>query len=334
MEDRTPILEINPPLLNSANPWATTFEDLQTLFGCPSTGAVTTRTSLLKGFEHDPAVHQVAFFDSQTHESGGSESSSQSVEKASLNTLGYSPIPIADYLSFIKAISDGEFGSPKKLVIISVTGSPEDVASCYRRIAEHSKDVKMPLAIEINLSCPNIPNAPPPAYSRESLSIYLEALKDVVSSNKELPRLPYGLKTPPYTHADQFATLLSALEAAGTPCPVSFLTATNTLGSCLVLSDRDCRTGEPKLPGLGIGGMAGAPLHPLALGNVATLRRLLDETEATRHVKIIGIGGVEDAFGYRRMRGVGAAAVGVGTALGCRGIKVFEEIERDLAGMW
>jgi dihydroorotate dehydrogenase (fumarate) len=81
--------------------------------------------------------------------------------------------------------------------------------------------------------------------------------------------------------------------------------------------------------------MAGAPLHPLALGNVATLRRMLDENGTKLgHVKIIGVGGVLDADGYRRMKAAGAYAVSVGTGLGLKGVSVFEDIERRLEGLW
>lgn len=334
MSYNVPRIGISPPLLNSASPWATALEDLKALFHCSFTGAITIRTSLLKGFQHDPDIHQYVFFDPVTHaadtESGLSSSGSVQ-ETASLNTLGYSPFPLETYLSYISDISAELSGPTDKLVIISVTGAPDEVAECYRLIAEHSLKVNMPLAVEVNLSCPNIPNAPPPAYSGAALSRYLTALQALIGSAPELPRLPFGLKTPPYTYGDQFKTLMSALEFGDTPCPVSFLTATNTLGSCLVLAGPDCSSGAPRLPGSGVGGMAGAPLHPLALGNVATLRRMLDQSEMTRHVDIIGIGGVEDSSGYRRMRGAGATAVGLATALGRKGLKVFEEIGAGLS---
>ena len=55
-------LNFNPPLLNSANPWATTKEDLQALYDCPSTGALTIRTSVLGGFQHDDQIHQYRIF--------------------------------------------------------------------------------------------------------------------------------------------------------------------------------------------------------------------------------------------------------------------------------
>lgn len=142
--------------------------------------------------------------------------------------------------------------------------------------------------------------------------------------------VPVGFKTPPYTHAGQFDVLIGALRASAANsttgvCPISFLTATNTLGSCLVMTGESEPT--PALPGGGIGGMAGAPLHPIALGNVATLRKRLDaEPIALGHIQIIGAGGVSDAAGFGRMKSVGAYAVGVGTGLGIHGVDVFGKI--------
>ncbi|RYP27233.1 hypothetical protein DL767_007766 [Monosporascus sp. MG133] len=354
MENLPPPIGVSPPLLNSANPWATTQEDLKALFECPSVGAVTTRTSLLKGFPHDATIHQYTFFDPSKHRSPASGCSpAASAQNASLNTLGYSPIPLDDYLSYIASIASSLSTPSTKSFIVSVTGTPEEVAECYRRIARLGGHVSLSLAMEVNLSCPNIPNKPPPAYSGESLALYIRAIRDAAAARRdrdEYAAVPWGLKTPPYTYAGQFETLISVLRAASAdgndnkPCPVSFLTATNTLGSCLVLDDG--ADDDPHAPppaggispklagGTGIGGMAGAPLHPLALGNVATLRRMLDAHEDTRHVSIIGVGGVEDAAGYRRMRSVGAQAVAVGTALGVKGIRVFEEIEEGLSGTW
>jgi dihydroorotate dehydrogenase (fumarate) len=324
-----PPLKISPPLLNSANPWATTREDLQVLFSCKSTGAVTVRTSLLKGFNHQDAIHTHGFFD-PGRPAGDVASASSAASSASLNTLGYSPITLAEYLSYIAVIAP--LGTPTtKVFLVSVTGSPEDVVGCYELILAAQKTTSAPLAMEINLSCPNIPGAPPPAYNGGSLLSYLGMLP-------AQPALPIGLKTPPYTHAGEYKTLIQALVAscegsngAASPCRISFITGTNTLGSCLVL---DASSGKPYLPGSGIGGMAGPPLHPLALGNVCTIRKMLDEDTNLKHIQVIGIGGVSDAAGYKRMRSVGAYAVGVGTALGKEGVAVFSKIESELKGEW
>ncbi|KAL1879887.1 hypothetical protein VTK73DRAFT_6699 [Phialemonium thermophilum] len=344
-KSQPPIMEINPPLLNSANPWATTLDDLRSLYACASTGAVTTRTSLIKGFPHDSNKHKYLFFDSSDHAIAWDRASLRGPENASLNSLGYSPIALANYLGFIEAIAKEQpAASPiTKYFIVSVTGAPEEVAESYRLIASAQRNITIPLAMEVNLSCPNIPGAPPPAYSGTSLARYLSVLDGLISSSgDDLPRLPFGLKTPPFTHDGQFRTLIDVLLASSERnsglTPVSFITATNTLGSCLVLLEGNDNSGpvpsaqQPALPGAGFGGMAGAPLHPLALGNVATIRRLLDEhKEKLGHVRIIGVGGVLDTGGYSRMRSAGASAVGVGTGLGLKGIGIFKEIESGLS---
>lgn len=146
---------------------------------------------------------------------------------------------------------------------------------------------------------------------------YLQAVKDVKN------RIPVGIKTPPYTYHGQFQTLIDALLEVE-PCPVDFITATNTLGSSLVLADD--RPAINSAAGTGIGGMAGVSLHPLALGNIRTIRTMLDEHEELKSIDIIGVGGVSDHAAYKRMLLVGATYVAAATALGSRGIEVFGKI--------
>jgi dihydroorotate dehydrogenase (fumarate) len=78
-----------------------------------------------------------------------------------------------------------------------------------------------------------------------------------------------------------------------------------------------------------VNSLAGAALHPLALGNVATFRRLLDKSSETKDVLVIGIGGVEDAAGVKRMQAVGAGAVGCASALGRYGVDVFKRMSGE-----
>ena len=280
-----------------------------------------------------------------------------------------------------------------KPFIVSVTGSAEEVGRCCEHLLEvlnepeksyplpHSNaddassssdhpdsdlGLDLDLMMEINLSCPNIPDKPPPAYDGASLTEYITAISH---AKARVPKtygrgLHVGIKTPPYTYAGQFQILIDALERSSSSsssfseteieskvegdgkiegegegdgqrggCPISFITATNTLGSSLVLNSHN----DPALSsvnGSGIGGLAGDALHPLALGNVRTIRAMLDSSlrEDVRDIKIIGVGGVSDAAGYRRMMSVGAVAVGVGTTLGREGVEVFEKIGRGLEG--
>lgn len=362
MSSHTPPFTINPPLLNSSNPWATTFEDLLALYDCPYTGAVTIRTSLIEGFQQHRSTHQYTFFSSKTghatadidvknYQEGRGEA--KDGEESSLNTLGYSPRSFESYVAaLMNFYSSARFKKCKnKPFIISVSGTADEVTKCAFHLLTVLNDPKslheedsglamieefdVELMMEINLSCPNIPDKPPPAYTLSALTEYITAIS--VAKRKAPPNwkrfLHVGIKTPPYTYADQFKVLIDALESSARlegGCPVSFITAVNTLGGCLVLNS----SGESALGsanGTGIGGMAGEALHPLALGNVKTIRGMLDASsfEDLRRIQIIGIGGVSDNAGYKRMRSVGAAAVGVGTALGREGVGIFEQITGD-----
>jgi dihydroorotate dehydrogenase (fumarate) len=192
MDNNSRSLHIEPPLLNSANPWCSTLEQLQELYDCPDTGAVTTRTSLIEGFPNDEKIHQFAFFNPSTQEAGAANPAGQEKADASgsLNTLGYSPLPLEVYLGFIKTISNRlseRTSSAKhfKPFIVSVTGTVEEVVECYKQICEQQTHVRMALAMEVNLSCPNIPGKPPPAYSSDALLAYLIALKREIARQVE-----------------------------------------------------------------------------------------------------------------------------------------------------
>ncbi len=339
-------LTFDPPLLNSANPWATTKEDLAALYDCPHTGAVTTRTALANAFNHDGATHQYCFFQPKshlvqrhsTHIRAPHQSTNSREPVSSLNTLGYSPFSVQEYLQIIKdlLLSVELKKNPTKPIVISVAGSPSEVLDHYHRISQlqlnlnQTHGIPARFLMEINLSCPNIAGKPPPAYSSEELSKYLMPLIDADPGG--CGTIQVGIKTPPYTYQTQFDELISALlKSSRGRCPISFITATNTLGSSLVLSE-SLTPALNSSTGTGIGGLAGSALHPLALGNVATIRRMLNAHELLQHVEIIGVGGVSDAAGYERMRAVGAAAVGVGTALGVEGVAVFERIWQNSQG--
>jgi dihydroorotate dehydrogenase (fumarate) len=199
--------------------------------------------------------------------------------------------------------------------------------------AEMDEDLR--LAMEVNLSCPNIDGKPPPAYDEKGLAEYLEAISDSKSTYRGRMATPesvpsIGIKLPPYTYLTQFEMVAKSLREAKSSEPgegsvVDFITCTNTLGSCLVLRE-DLKPALNSEAGTGIGGMAGAAIHPLSLGNVATFRRLLDDSPETKDVMIIGVGGVEDKGGFDRMLAVGAGAVGVASALGRAGLQAFKRI--------
>ncbi|KAF3933475.1 hypothetical protein ABW19_dt0203713 [Dactylella cylindrospora] len=306
-----PRINISPPLLNTSSPWATTLEEIKALYELSSTGAVSTRTSFREvGFPDDPAIHQHAFIG----------------HSSSLNSYGYSPNPLKYYLDSIESVVESSAAPQKKPFIISITGTEAEVGACISQISAWAKSLTITAYVEINLSCPNIPDKPPPAYSSVSLGRYLDVLQVIQGATEFI--VPVGIKTPPYTYQNQFDELVSALTAY--PGVISFITATNTLGNSLFLSNEygELHPIINSASGTGVGGLAGESIHPLSLGNVFTIRKMLDksEKEAIRDIFVIGVGGVNDSDGYKRMTKAGAGAVGVGTAFGKEGITIFEKI--------
>ncbi|KAK6534403.1 dihydroorotate dehydrogenase [Arthrobotrys megalospora] len=316
---------ISPPLLNTSTPWATSLSDLQALYSNPSTGAVTTRTSFpITGFQDDPSIHQHAFLPNSS----------------SLNTYGYSPHPLPYYLSSIESILKSSDLPQSKPFIISITGTSSEIGSSVSTISNWAFKNKFKIYTEINISCPNIPSKPPPAYSSSGLKPYLQGLRELQQS-LEVTMVPVGIKTPPYTYQNQFDELISAVEEF--PGVLSFITATNTLGNSLFYSFDLPNTNEGDLnpiitsaAGTGVGGLAGESIHPLSLGNVFTIRSMLDKSvhEEVKDIVVIGAGGVGDQAGYKRMRKAGAAAVGVGTAFGREGLEIFGKIHGDGAELF
>lgn len=141
------------PVYNSACPWASSADDLKSLYLSPFTAAVTTRTCTLNGFADDASKHQVrsatlssllvpyssfpwletqvAFF--------GNEAESSS------NSYGYSPYAITVYLDWLRPLLLSKT-APKKQVVVSITGTLEETRQTLKILQvgdEHSLRKKM-----------------------------------------------------------------------------------------------------------------------------------------------------------------------------------------------
>ncbi|KAH8120681.1 FMN-linked oxidoreductase [Phellopilus nigrolimitatus] len=332
-------LHISPPLVNSSCAWASDDKQLRELYESEFTGAVTTRTATLNGFTEDPTIHTVAF---------SAESSS------SVNSYGYSPHPLSQYLSWVEKLLRGK--SSSKPVIISITSSKppelvkivEAIQQLRQRLGDAGSETSR-IGIELNTSCPNIDHAPPPSYTPDALSPLLAVLAMSFWSDRTLT---IGLKLPPYTYATQFTDVLRVIAGLSRDIgdarfnPIAFLTCTNTLGSSLLFGEQTLGATTSALPapinGEGgggtmaaqspfalptpLGGLAGEALHALALGNVYTFAQLLSKSgdPALQRIALVGVGGVTCSAAVARMHRAGAQVVGCATLLGREGVRAFE----------
>ncbi|KAK7466447.1 dihydroorotate dehydrogenase [Stygiomarasmius scandens] len=315
-------ITITPPVLNSSCAWASDYDQLKALYESPHTGAVTIRTCTTNGFEEEPKVHAVAF--------------AEDVTTTSINSYGYSPHPLSQYLEWIPSILDLkiEKRDQKPFIISITTSTPSDLSTMLASIQtlrSRNPSYSSLIAVELNTSCPNIPNVPPPSYTPTSSTSSLPALLRVMQgAHMKDASLTMGMKLPPYIYRQQFVEMVGLLKEYSYTSldgvarnPFAFLTCTNTLGNTLLFQPSlDFALPTP------LGGLAGDAIHALSLGNIYTFRQLLSESEdaALRDVKLIGVGGVTSKEAAERMRKAGADVVGCATLLGKLGVKAFEVI--------
>jgi len=171
------------------------------------------------------------------------------------------------------------------VVVNAIGHDAADFVEVARRAAD-SPDVR---AIELNVSCPNVPDGL--RYGTDP-----GAVAGLVAAVRAVTRLPLWVKLPP-TPPDR-AALARAVRDAGADA----LSLVNTLPA-LPLGP----TGRSRL-GAWAGGLSGPALRPVALLAVAECARSVD-------LPIIGMGGIETAEHARLFLAAGARAVAVGTAL-------------------
>ncbi len=139
------------------------------------------------------------------------------------------------------------------------------------------------VTIELNLSCPNVDEAP-------------EAAAEIVAACREATTLPLYAKLSP--HAWDMGEVVRAVESAG----ADGLSLVNTLrGAALDLGLR------PKLERV-LGGYSGPALKPVALAAVIAARRATS-------LPIVGMGGVRTGRDALELIACGATHVALGTIL-------------------
>lgn len=172
--------------------------------------------------------------------------------------------------------------------VVSIWGrSVEDYAAAAALLADAPSAV---IAVEVNLSCPNLEG-------RRSIFAHDPELSaDVVAATTACQR-PRWAKLSPNT--DRIVEVAAAVAEAGAEA----VTLVNTLFGMVLDPD----TLHPVL-GAGGGGYSGAPIHPVAV------RAVYDVHAALPALPIVGVGGISNAEQAIEMLAAGASAIQIGTA--------------------
>ncbi|MEP7114692.1 MAG: dihydroorotate dehydrogenase [Ilumatobacteraceae bacterium] len=173
-------------------------------------------------------------------------------------------------------------------VVASIWGRSVDE---YRRAAEQLADAPANVvAVEINLSCPNLEG-------RRGIFAHDPVLSAEVVEAAAVCGRPRWAKLSANT--DRVVEVAAAVREAGAEA----VTLINTLLGMVI----DPNARKPVL-GAGGGGYSGAPIHPVAV------RAVFDVHAALADVPIVGVGGVSNGWDAVELMLAGASAVQVGTA--------------------
>lgn len=162
-------------------------------------------------------------------------------------------------------------------------------------------------AVELNVSCPHVKGI------GKEIGQDAMVLSSVTSYAKSTVAIPVIVKLNPNV-SDIVAMARAAAESGA-----DALTAINTVRGMAIDIDL-----QRPLLAVGIGGLSGPAIKPIALRCVYEIREELD-------IPIIGSGGILDWRDAVEFFLAGASAVQLGTALLYKDLKIFQEINKGLS---
>lgn len=220
-----------------------------------------------------------------------------------LNSLGMPNPGLQYYLDLMRDLADIMHDQDKPL-IVSVAGMvPNEYSVLAHAFARRGADL-----IELNLGCPNVwedldgGDSIEGGPKQKGIPSFEPELVEVILGGLDIgPKVPnYGVKLSPIGNPallEQVAGVIGCSKAR-------FVTTCNTFPNAYLSNS----SGQPVL-GPTYGGMSGAGLKPIALGQVRQLRAWLPE-----HIDIIGVGGVRTTRDVIDFLEAGATAVQATTA--------------------
>jgi len=153
------------------------------------------------------------------------------------------------------------------------------------------------VAVEVNLSCPNVHGTARSRESRRAMFAHSATL------TAEAVDATAGCRRPRWAKLSPNVTDLTEIAAAALDAGAEALTLVNTVMGMAI----DVETRRPRL-GAGGGGLSGPAIRPVAV------RAVHDVCSAFPHAAVIGVGGVATGEHAVELLLAGASAVQVGTA--------------------
>lgn len=224
----------------------------------------------------------------------------------SVNSMGLPNLGV-DYYTKI-SFSLKKFNKP---LIASIAGFKEDeFYFLMEKVNQGAFD-----GIEVNLSCPNLEGKGIFAYD------FKKAFKILKNLKKKTKKL-LGVKLPPYFDRGEIKIIAEELVNL----KIDFVTLINSypLG-CVIDYKKEKMVIKPNL---GIGGLGGKVLKPIALAQVVLFSQF-----SKGRLSIIGVGGVEKGSDIYEYLLAGAKAVGIATGLLKEGPKIFSRLKKELTAI-
>lgn len=182
-----------------------------------------------------------------------------------------------------------------KAFILSVAGfSVADYGQLAELAGRHEVDM-----VELNLGCPNISVD---GKQKPIASYDLDYLRSIVEAAYDATKLPLSLKLSPYSNPAELERTAHTINKL--PGVVSVV-ASNTFPNGMMFDN----SGEPVLASK-VGGLSGADMKRIALGQVWQFRKNLSDS-----IAVIGAGGIESRRDVQLFRNAGASAVQAATLM-------------------
>ncbi len=217
-----------------------------------------------------------------------------------LNAVGLSCPPLEESL-------DGLGEAVRRIKVPVIASFYGRTVREFGEIAGKISEIK-PALLEANISCPNTENEFGKPFGTDP-----DISARVTGEIKNSTKVPLIVKLTP--NVSDIKEIARAVESAGADA----ISAINSYGPGMVIN---IETAKPVLSNK-FGGMSGPAIKPLAV-------RCVYEIYETVRIPIIGVGGIQSGRDAVEMLMAGASAVGIGTGVMNRDIKVFHEVSDEI----